>query len=349
MSGHIVSLFMHEIALNVDTPSSPKQNQPNTEQVQAPLPEAQVTALAKCMESIDEIFEIFLSLDVDIIRVLPVMHFVRVAYAIAILMKVYFAATSPGNPFGSVVDKDNMKVEVYLEQLLHKFKEIVGKEKSRPGSKFLMVLIMLRNCFYRGQKKSNGNSALPSAQQTRPGSAQAVERGALSQQQSPQQPQQGQQQPGQINSGYGQGSTPLDLLSQVATGSSQATSQGQVKTENRQPYPAVQGQQQGNVPWAPWDTPNIPHISTLQQQQPQQAQQNGIGYNIDPSLRGQPTQIGYDSNAGLGDGFDSIGMLGEGDLSQYFGDDAYQAFFKAMMEGAGTGGMGFDEYPMSIM
>lgn len=338
---------MHEIALNVDAPSSPKQNQANAEQqVQAPLPEAQVTALAKCMESIDEIFEIFLSLDVDTIRVLPVMHFVRVAYAIAILMKVYFAATSPGNPFGSVVDKDNMKVEVYLEQLLHKFKDIVGDEKSRPGSKFLMVLIMLRNCFYRGQKKSNGNSALPSAVQTRPGSAQVVEGGASSQQQSPQQP---QQQSGQMNSGYGQGSTPLDLLSQVATGSSQVTPQGQVKTENRQPYPPAQGQQ-GHVPWAPWDTPNTPHISTLQQQTQPQAQQNSIGYNIDPSLGGQPQQIGgYDANAGLGDGFDSIGMLGEGDLSQYFGDDAYQAFFKAMMEGAGTGGMGFDEYPMSIM
>ena len=98
----------------------------------------------------------------------------------------------------------------------------------------------------------------------------------------------------------------------MATGSSQATPQGQVKTENRQPYPVAQGQQ-GHVPWAPWDAPNTPHISTLQQQQPQQAQQNGIGYNIDPSLGGQPNQIGFDSNAGLGDGFDSIGMLGEGD------------------------------------
>lgn len=341
MSGHIVSLFMHEIALNVDTPSSPKQNKTNAEQqIQAPLPEAQITALAKCMESIDEIFEIFLSLDVDTIRVLPVMHFVRVAYAIAILMKVYFAATSPGNPFGSVVDKDNMKVELYLEQLLHKFKDIVGEEKSRPGSKFLMVLIMLRNCFYRGQKKSNGNSALPSAQQTRPGSAQDLEGVPSSQQQSPQQPQQPQQ-PGQMNSGYGQGSTPLDLLSQVATGSSQATPQGQVKTENCQSYPPAQG----HVPWAPWDTPNTSHISSLQQQQ-----QNGLSYNIDPSLSAQPQQMGgFDANSGLGDGFDSIGMLGEGDLSQYFGDDAYQAFFKAMMEGAGTGGMGFDEYPMSIM
>ena len=317
--------------------------------MQAPLPEAQVTALAECMESIDEIFEIFLSLDVDTIRVLPVMHFVRIAYAIAILMKVYFAATSSGNPFSSVVDKDNMKVEVYLEQLLHKFKEIVGDEKSRPGSKFLMVLIMLRNCFYRGQKKSTCNTALPSAQQTRPGSAQAVEGGPSLQQQSPQQSsqqrQQGQQQAGQLNSGYGQGSTPLDLLSQVATGSSQATPQRQAKTEN-QPYTPAQGQQ-GHVPWTPWDTPNNPHSSTLQQQQ---QPQNGSSYNLDPLLGGQPQHLGgLDANYGLGDGFDSIGMLGEGDLSQYFGDDAYQAFFKAMMEGAGTGGLGFDEYPMSIM
>lgn len=329
---------MHEIALNVDTPQDqhpdqhPGQPNPNQQMEAPPLPEAQVTALASCLESIDEIFSTFLSIDVDTIRVLPVMHFVRVAYAIAILIKVYFAATSPGNPFATIVDKDNMKVEQYLDDLLEKFKEIAKEEKSRPGSKFLMVLFMLRNCFYRGQKpKTGGSSALPSAQQTRPGSAQAGEV-ATSQQQSPEQPQQQQkQQP------HGFGGTPLDLLSQVATGS---TPRQDGKMDTRQPYlpMAAQG------PWAPWDTPNTPHISSMQQQQPQ----NGQGFNIDPSLSGAQPQMGYD-NAGMEGGFDSIGMMGEGDLSQYFGDDAYQAFFKAMMEGAGTGGMGFDEYPMSIM
>lgn len=335
MSGHIVNLFMHEIALNVDSATA-HQSQPSEQQMETPpLPGAQITALASCLESIDEIFSTFLSLDVDIIRVLPVMHFVRVAYAVAILMKLYFAATSPGNPLAAIVDKDNMKVEQYLDALLEKFKEIAKDEKSRPGSKFLMVLFMLRNCFYRGQKSKNG-SALPSAQQTRPGSAQAAEAPAV--QQSPAQQQ--QQQPQQMSSSYGQGSTPLDLLSQVATGSSAPRPHSAGKFDTRQPYsPMAQG------PWAPWDTPNTPHISTMQQQQQQQQQ----GFNIDPSLAGAQPQLGYDVNAAMEGGFDSIGMLGEGDLSQYFGDDAYQAFFKAMMEGAGTGGMGFDEYPMSIM
>lgn len=333
MSGHIVNLFMHEIALNVNTvPTS----QPNTEQqLETPLPEAQITALASCMESIDEIFQTFLSLDVDIIRVLPVMHFVRVAYAIAILIKVYFAATSPGNPFASIVDKDNMKVDQYLDDLLQKFKEIVGDDKSRPGSKFLMVLIMLRNCFYRGQKPKNGNGSVPSAQQTRPGSAQAAEV-VPTQEHAPQ-----KQQLPHMTSGYGQGSTPLDLLSQVATGSSAATPRTDNKLDTRQPYvPMAQG------PWAPWDTPDVPHISTKQQPQPPP---NGIGYNIDPSLAGAQAQMGYDANAGMDNGFESIGYMGEGDLSQYFGDDAYQAFFKAMMEGAGTGGMGFDDYSMGML
>lgn len=338
MSGHIVNLFMHEIALNVE-PVTPNQNQPTAEQSMEtpPLPEAQITALASCLESIDEMFSTFLSLEVDTIRVLPVMHFVRVAYSIAILMKLYFAATSPGNPLAAIVDKDNMKVEQYLDDLLEKFKDIAKDEKSRPGSKFLMVLFMLRNCFYRGQKPRNG-SALQSAQQTRPGSAQPSDTPAV--QQSPSQQQQ-QQQPQQMGPGYGgQGSTPLDLLSQVATGSGVARPHSAGKFDTRQPYsPMAQG------PWAPWDNPNTHQMNAMQQQQPQP---NGQGFNIDPSLAGAQTHMGYDANAGM-EGFDSIGMMGEGDLSQYFGDDAYHAFFKAMMEGAGTGGMGFDEYPMSIM
>ena len=323
---------MHEIALNVDTPQEQNPDQPHGDQhLEAPpLPEAQVTALASCLESIDEIFSTFLSIDVDTIRVLPVMHFVRVAYAIAILIKVYFAATTPGNPFASIVNKDNMKVEQYLDDLLEKFKEIAKDEKSRPGSKFLMVLFMLRNCFYRGQKpKSALPSAQASAQQTRPGSAQAGEVEA-SQKQSPQQPQQQPQ--------HGFGGTPLDLLSQVATDSSAAPPRQDGKIVNQQPYNPMQQQ----APWAPWDTPNTPHISNMQQPP------NGQGFNIDPSLGGTQPQTGYD-NAGMEGGFDSIGMMGEGDLSQYFSDDAYQAFFKAMMEGAGTGGMGFDDYPMTIM
>ena len=330
---------MHEIALNVETPPEQHPDQSNAEQQMEapPLPEAQVTALASCLESIDEIFSTFLSIDVDTIRVLPVMHFVRVAYAIAILIKVYFAATTPGNPFASIVDKDNMKVEQYLDDLLEKFKEIAKDEKSRPGSKFLMVLFMLRNCFYRGQKpKSALPSAQASAQQTRPGSAQAGEV-AISQQQSPQQPQPQQTQQAQ----HAFGGTPLDLLSQVATDSSAATPRQDGKMVTQQPYNPMQQQ----APWAPWDTPNTPHISNMQQQQ---QPQNGQSFNIDPSLGGPQPQLGYD-NAGMEGGFDSIGMMGEGDLSQYFGDDAYQAFFKAMMEGAGTGGMGFDEYPMSII
>ncbi len=101
-------------------------------------------------------------MDVNDIRCLPVFNFVRVAYAVVILIKMYFAASSTKSELGKVIDKDNMKVEQHVEHLLDKFRATAADDRSRPAAKFMVVLAMLRSWFQK-QKQSGGpgNAATP--------------------------------------------------------------------------------------------------------------------------------------------------------------------------------------------
>src|SRR4051794_13866786 len=117
MAGHFVSLYMHEIAmhieLNSDEAKSPffedalRGAEGKTEELTPP----HANALSTCLGAIDGIIETFLKLDPETVRCLPIAHFVRVAYAVVVLIKLYFAAATPNSELGKVIDKDNIKVE----------------------------------------------------------------------------------------------------------------------------------------------------------------------------------------------------------------------------------------------
>ncbi|KAL7926661.1 hypothetical protein ACQKWADRAFT_146118 [Trichoderma austrokoningii] len=228
---NVVNLYMHEMALHSETMSDQWRPPFNTEALKdgivnsEPLSAAHINALSACLTAIDGILNTFLSMDVLSIRCLPVFNFMRVAYAVVILIKMYFSASSPGSEMGKVIHKDNMRVEHYLEALLDKFRATAADNKCRPAAKFLVVLAMLRSWFFKQGKgegtttsSDDGNGGAPNATaspQQRPYTAQGTQQQQqlqqqLQQQQLQQQQQQQQQQQPAAN-------TPLQLLSEVAT------------------------------------------------------------------------------------------------------------------------------------
>lgn len=220
---------MHEMALHSDTTGDNWRPPFNTEALKdgivnsEPLSAAHINALSACLTAIDGIFNTFLSMDVTSIRCLPVFNFMRVAYGVVILIKMYFSASSPGSEMGKVIHKDNMRVEYYLEALLDKFRATAADNKCRPAAKFLVVLAMLRSWFFKQGKGEGGGSATPedggasscSSQQQRSYAPQ----GTIQQQQQVQQSHQAQhiQQGQQQQSRQPNVNTPLQLLSEVAT------------------------------------------------------------------------------------------------------------------------------------
>jgi hypothetical protein len=217
-----------------------------------------------------------------------------------------------------------MKVEGYLDGLLEKFRATAADDKSRPAAKFLMVLVMLKTWFHRSkggkltavklesiwQSSQNPEGQTP-APTPAPSGPMIAAASVLQQQQQPD---------------YSPANTPLQLLSEVATG-------GTPRPESRNQYNSNEWHQtQSQIPQPQ---------QQLQPPAPQQQQQQGpFGYNndtnptnqipasygmmygplsnIDPSL-GMPQDFDF----AIGDGFEqAMGItLGDGDFGKYFQDD----------------------------
>ena len=169
MAFDLLSLYMHELALHSDG-SNEHLQPPFTSDVlqegiasKGPLSPAHINALSACISAINGLFQTFLDMDVFAIRCLPVFNFVRVAYGVVVLVKLYFAASSPSSELGHVISRDNMRVLYYLEALLDKFRACGADEKCRPASKFLLVLVMLRSWFVKMGKGDPRQDAAPTA------------------------------------------------------------------------------------------------------------------------------------------------------------------------------------------
>jgi len=191
-----------------------------------------------------------------------------------------------------------MKVEQYLDGLLDKFRATAANDKSRPASKFLMVLIMLKTWFHRQKSgkvpppRADGLAETPA--QT-PGDTAPTPAAHLALQQ-------------QQNKEFSPANTPLQLLSEVATGSnSQGDWQG---NQSQQPsFNYSDGSGQGVAGYNP-AMASLPYANP----------------NIDPSLG-----MGSEFNFTMGDGFEqAMGMtFDNAEIGKYFSDDA---FFGAVMD-----------------
>ncbi|EPE28035.1 Zn2/Cys6 DNA-binding protein [Glarea lozoyensis ATCC 20868] len=317
LTEHVVNLYTHEVAMHVDHNVEEFKPPFTEESIRSSVSErssdkltpAHISALSSCLMAIDGIFENFFSYDVETIRCLPIYLFVRVAYAVVVLIKMYFAAATPNSELGNVINKDNMKVEQYLDTLVDIFKASAADEKSRPSAKFLMVLIMLKTWFNRQRE---GKSCAPG------GSTSTVLTGDQNQDMLDAANGESHRQNGKAETAqpsFSPANTPLQLLSEVATGDSQARARAGSATQ----YPTTNEWQQ------PYPASGYDMNSGMSLQQGF----SNLG-NIDPSL-------GMDLGYTMGGGFEqAIGMsLGVGDLGGFYYDNA---FFGNPM---GTTGDGF--------
>jgi RalA-binding protein 1 len=164
ISFSMVSLYMHEGALQTMTAADVLRPPFNTDTFKLgvignePLSAVQISSLSACLTAVDGLFNTFLSLDVDAIRCLPVFNFARVAYGVVILIKMFFSAANPDSDLGKVIGKENLRVEYYINALLEKFRAAAAEDRCRPASKFLVVMAMLRSWF---AKQGGVTASLP--------------------------------------------------------------------------------------------------------------------------------------------------------------------------------------------
>lgn len=315
---------MHEIALHVD--KSPDEYRPpcSADSLREPIPglddsltPSHISALSSCLTAIDGIFETFLSMDILSIRCIPIFSFVRVAYAVVVLIKIYFSASNSNSGLGKVINKDNMKVVEYLEKLLSKFHEVAASDKSRPASKFLLVLAMIRSWFHKqgqaqSQAEGKGQNDGPAIPQQASSKEHTTNTGPL-------QPQSQQQHPPQLNPGPA--NTPLQLLSEIATGNGPNQAPPGSDASNSQSYQAWLR----SVP-----QPSQPFLYN------QPPPRGILGMNIDPENALPPWMGPFGTGdfdyTSLGDGFEQamgLTMTGFGVGSP---GDSYEDTMRYMMQ-----------------
>lgn len=213
---NMLSLYMHDVVLHsratdiIRTPFSADSLRDGL--VNAKLSAEHISSISSCLTSIDGLLTTFLSMDVFSVRCLPVTNFFRVTYAIVMLIKLYFSASAPGSEFGRIFNKEDMNVGKYLNDLLDKFHATTADDRCRPAAKFLGVLVMLRSWFYKQAKAEakDSNSGLP------PPPPSSI-------QQSPSQPTPINNSSSQPSKRPSTASIPLQLLSEVTTGTGAAS------------------------------------------------------------------------------------------------------------------------------
>ncbi|XP_044724821.1 C6 transcription factor (War1) [Hirsutella rhossiliensis] len=156
---HLLSLYMHELVLHSNMSTEQIRPPFNTDAIRdgmvgraEPLSAAHINALSACLGAIAGILDTFLAMDVSAIRCLPVFNFVRVAYAVVVLMKMFFSASDPRFELGSIIGRGDLRVDFYLDALLQKFRVTAADDRCRPAAKFLVVLVMLKSWFLRQAK-----------------------------------------------------------------------------------------------------------------------------------------------------------------------------------------------------
>ncbi|KAA8576294.1 hypothetical protein MFRU_009g01910 [Monilinia fructicola] len=322
LTEHVINLYMHEVAMHVDhnveefKPPFTEETLHGASETTDVLTSAHVAALSCCLTSIDGIFGTFLQFDVEVIRCLPIAHFVRVAYAVVVLIKLYFAAANPNGELGKVFIKENMKVEHYLDNLVEIFRASAADEKSRPAAKFLMVLVMLKTWFHRQREgkaaPAHGTESADPAKLASDASGEATnETDQNSAQQIGSQQRNGQP-------GYSPANTPLQLLSEVATGNSGGS---RPENHNQNQFAAQQNDWPTQQSYPNYD----PSLNPMNAQAPGYIEIPG---NIDPSL-------GMDLGFAMGDGFEqAMGItFGVGDIGNYFGEDIFGQFMGGSVPG----------------
>lgn len=160
LHNHTVSLYMHEVALHIEHNMEDFAGPFDIEQMDKTDPstgtdslltQCHIDALYTCLSSAQALLDIFLSFTNTETRSQPAIVFVRVAYAIVIIIKLYYSASAPKSELGRVLDRESLKLDYYLENIIVQLRNASDDDKATAPQKFLMIISML-NVWYQRQR-----------------------------------------------------------------------------------------------------------------------------------------------------------------------------------------------------
>jgi hypothetical protein len=122
---------------------------------------AHIESLITCMESIHQSFDTFFEMDIQTLRNLPNLFYVRNAYAAVALIKMEgVLCCCKSTRFESLFAR-NLKVEQYLDTMIQVLERVADCERSRIAISILFVFIKLKSWYLQKQGGIRSASTLP--------------------------------------------------------------------------------------------------------------------------------------------------------------------------------------------
>ncbi|KAJ5128283.1 hypothetical protein N7448_002001 [Penicillium atrosanguineum] len=341
---HVVNLFVHESAMSIDCKDSVIPYTPENSDLPASALAPLIDALTTCINAIHQSLDAILSVEPQRLTCLPTVSLARTSYPVVSLIKIYSLLTASESRIGQVIDMQSLKLEWYLEKVINHYRTAAALDAGRAPAKFGNIIMMLRNWFVK--KKENG----PALREIF-----GTEMRSDTQDDKPT-PQQNQMK---------QGATPLDLLSEVATGNQSSRAQLNGSLMQRPPSgqgslysPATMTQNMSNsptpggttygpaeAPTTSWSTPSFtpsmsghtdPNMGSRAYYQPFTPTERGALYTVPSTMGG--TYVDMSVNMPLGQMSMQTGL----GVEETFDPDNLFALGSMMDEGLFTFPSAFD-------
>ncbi|KAL9107406.1 MAG: hypothetical protein Q9227_007690 [Pyrenula ochraceoflavens] len=161
---HSSVIVLHEIALHSEhsphdflPPYHPDHIKPL--EPARNLSPAYADAIISCIGSSHAIIDIFLSISAVEVRVVPVFIFARVSYSLFVLAKIYASASNSESSFATLIDKNDIEFERYIDATTRHLWKASGIERFKVPTVFLGIVLKFQ-AWYRGQHHSSSEKGL---------------------------------------------------------------------------------------------------------------------------------------------------------------------------------------------
>ena len=97
-----------------------------------------------CVAACHKFLDKFLTFTIEDVRTIPTFHFIRTAYAVVLLLRLNNGAKTPGSELKKVLPVEGTEVDSYITRLLDLMQKAAADEKSRPAQTFQLALRAIR-------------------------------------------------------------------------------------------------------------------------------------------------------------------------------------------------------------
>ncbi len=149
---HVNIIYLYEMVMYVD--HDPEDFRPPfvvkrvvNKEDRSKLPPAYIDAVSTIHSSTQALLDAFLCLDMDGLRALPIVSYVRVTYSVVVLIKLSLSAMAANNPLGQLLDAWNIQATAYQDKVITHLARAIGSNRFRVAGKFFMVVLKLKSWY----------------------------------------------------------------------------------------------------------------------------------------------------------------------------------------------------------